>query len=89
MDKKKPERTCMACNNKKEKQDLLRIVKSKEGIIEVDITGKKNGKGAYICKTEECLNKLVKAKRLEKVFKKEINNELYENITSILNSLPE
>ena len=48
--KKKPERTCMACNEQKEKQELLRIVRSKEGIIEVDLTGKKSGRGAYICK---------------------------------------
>jgi len=81
--KKKPERTCIACNNKKDKQELLRIVKSKEGIIDVDISGKKNGKGAYICKNEECLNKLIKTKRLEKVFEKEIDIEIYENIRRI------
>lgn len=84
MIKKKPLRTCMACNEQKEKQELLRIVKSKEGIIEPDVTGKKNGRGAYICKNEECLNKLIKSKRLERIFEKEISPELYESIRGVI-----
>ncbi len=82
--KKKPLRTCMACNEQKEKQELLRIVKSKEGIIEPDLTGKKNGRGAYICKNEECLNKIIKSKRLERIFEKEISLELYESIRGVI-----
>jgi len=82
--KKKPLRTCMACNEQKEKNELLRIVKSKEGIIEPDLTGKKNGRGAYICKNEECLNKLIKSKRLERIFEKEISSELYESIRGVI-----
>lgn len=82
--KKKPARTCMACNEQKEKQELLRIVKSKEGIIEIDLTGKKSGRGAYICKNEECLDKVIKSKRLERVFEKEISSELYENIRGVI-----
>lgn len=74
----------MACNLQKEKQDLLRIVKSKEGTIEVDLTGKKSGRGAYICKSEECLNKVIKSKRLERVFEKEISSELYESIRGVI-----
>ena len=84
MQKKKPERTFIVCRTQREKKDLLRIVKSKEGIIEVDLTGKKNGRGAYICKNEECLNKLIKTKRLEKVFEKEISENLYESIRGII-----
>jgi len=84
LQKKKPERTCIVCRTQREKKDLLRIVKSKEGIIEVDLTGKKNGRGAYICKNEECLNKLIKTKRLEKVFEKEISENLYESIRGII-----
>ena len=80
MQKKKPLRTCMGCNEPKEKNELLRIVKSKEGEISVDLTGRKNGRGAYICFNEECLNKLIKSKRLEKVFDMQISNEIYENI---------
>ena len=84
INKKKPARTCMACNDQKEKNELLRIVKSKEGIIEVDLTGKKSGRGAYICKNEDCLNKIIKSKRLEKVFEKEISAELYESIRGVV-----
>ena len=84
MIKKKPLRTCMACNEQKEKNELLRIVKSKEGIIEPDLSGKKNGRGAYICKNEECLNKLIKSKRLERIFEKEISSELYESIRGVI-----
>lgn len=84
MIKKKPLRTCMACNEQKEKKELLRIVKSKEGIIEPDLTGKKNGRGAYICKNEECLNKLIKSKRLERIFEKEISSKLYESIRGVI-----
>ena len=74
----------MACNEQKEKKELLRIVKSKDGIIEPDITGKKNGRGAYICKNEECLNKLIKSKRLEKLFESQISSELYESIRGVI-----
>ena len=81
--KKKPERTCMACNEQKEKQELLRIVKSKDGIIDVDLTGKKSGRGAYICKNEACLDKIIKLKRLERVFEQEINSEIYESLEQI------
>lgn len=82
--KKQPARTCMACNEQKDKKDLLRIVKSKDGIIEVDLTGKKNGRGAYVCKNEECLNKLIKSKRLDRLFGQEVPNEIYENIRGVI-----
>lgn len=82
--KQKPERTCIVCNIQNEKKELLRIVKSKEGIIEVDLSGKKNGRGAYICKKEECLNKLIKTKKLEKAFKQEISEEIYESIRGVI-----
>lgn len=84
MIKKKPLRTCMGCNNPKEKQELLRIVKSKEGDISVDLTGKKNGRGAYICKDEECLKKLKKSKRLDRVFEVPVSDEIYENIRGVI-----
>ena len=74
----------MACNEQKEKKDLLRIVKSKDGMIQIDLTGKKNGRGAYICKSEECLEKLIKSKRLEKIFEMQISSELYENIRGVI-----
>lgn len=74
----------MGCNEAKEKQELLRIVKSKDGSIEVDLTGKKNGRGAYICKSEECLNKVIKSKRLQRVLEQEISTEIYENLRGVI-----
>ena len=63
---------------------MIRIVKSKDGIVEIDLTGKKNGRGAYICKNEECLNKIIKTKRIEKVFEQSIDQNLYENLRGVI-----
>lgn len=82
--KKKPQRTCMACNVQKDKIELLRIVKPKGEEIQVDPSGKKNGRGAYICKSEECLEKIKKSKRLERIFEQEISQELYEVIRGVI-----
>ncbi|MBO5397712.1 MAG: YlxR family protein [Clostridia bacterium] len=82
--KKKPTRTCMACNEKKEKQELLRVVRTVEGNVEADLTGKKNGRGAYICKSEDCLNKVIKSKKLERILEKEISPEIYESIRGVI-----
>ena len=66
MPKKIPQRTCMGCQTKKDKRDLVRIVRSPAGEISVDLPGKKPGRGAYICHDLECLNQVVKSKRLER-----------------------
>ena len=79
-----PLRRCIACNEQKEKKDLLRIVRNKEGILEIDLSGKKNGRGAYICKKEECLNKIKKTKRLEKVLNINIDEQFYESIRGVI-----
>ena len=78
-----PLRRCMGCNEKKEKEELIRIVKINNN-VEIDLTGKKEGRGAYICKNEDCLNKVIKNRRLSKSFKIEISQELYEEIRGIL-----
>ena len=83
--KKQPQRRCTACNEQKDKKDLLRIVRTTEETVEVDETGKKNGRGAYICKSEECLNKLIKSKRLESIFEMKIDDSVYEEIRKIFN----
>ena len=83
--KKLPQRTCMGCNAKKEKKELIRIVKNSNGEINIDPTGKMEGRGTYICKNEECLNKVIKNKRITKVFEKEITNETYERIREYIN----
>jgi len=68
----------MGCQAKKEKRDLVRIVRSPEGEISVDLTGKKPGRGAYICPNLDCLNKVVKSKRLERSLETPISEALYE-----------
>ncbi len=82
--KKQPERTCMGCNEKKTKKELIRIVKNKENEISIDRTGKMPGRGAYICDDIQCLEKLIKSKRLEKVFDIKISNEIYENLRGVI-----
>lgn len=78
--KKGPQRTCIGCNQKKDKKDLIRIVKNKENEITIDRTGKKDGRGAYICDDEKCLEKLIKSKRLERTFEISIPDEIYESL---------
>ena len=80
MPKKIPQRTCMACQEKEDKRDLVRIVRSPEGEISVDLTGKKPGRGAYICPNLECLNKVIKSKRLERSLETAISQEIYESL---------
>ncbi len=82
--KKVPQRSCMGCNEKKDKKDLIRIVKNKEGIINIDKTGKLEGRGAYICDNIECLEKVIKSKRLERVFETKIDDEIYNNLRGVI-----
>lgn len=82
--KKEPQRTCMGCNEKKGKHELIRIVKNKENEISIDKTGRKEGRGAYICDNEKCLEKVVKSKRLEKVFEVKITQEIYESLRGVI-----
>ena len=82
--KKQPQRTCMGCNEKKDKKELIRIVKNKNNEISVDRTGKKEGRGAYICDDVNCLDKLIKSKRLERVFEIPISKEIYESLRGVI-----
>ena len=82
--KKIPLRTCMGCNDKKPKKELIRIVKNKDGIITIDETGKQEGRGAYIRNNIDCLEKVVKSKRLERALEKEISQDVYENLKKII-----
>ena len=82
--KKIPERTCIGCNETKPKKELLRIVKDKENTISIDLTGKKNGRGAYICARTECLDKAIKSNRLSKVFEQDIDKEIYEDLRDVI-----
>ena len=84
MGKKPILRRCVACGEQKEKNELIRIVKPKDEEIQVDLNRKKNGRGAYICKNEECLKKIIKTKKLERDFEIEINENFYENLRGII-----
>lgn len=82
--KKIVQRTCMGCNLKKDKRELIRLVFNKNGEMFVDETGKAEGRGAYICDDIKCLEKAIKTKRLERVFETKINEELYENLRGVI-----
>ena len=84
--KKIPLRMCTGCMEMKPKKELIRVVKTPEGEVSVDLTGKKSGRGAYVCKNAECLEKAFKAKRLSRnldvVIDEEIYNRLREEIVN-------
>lgn len=82
--KRQPQRTCMGCNEKKDKKDLIRIVKNKQNEINIDRTGKLEGRGAYICDNIECLEKAIKTKRIERVFEQKIPEEIYEKLRGVM-----
>lgn len=83
--KKIPQRTCMGCGLKKDKTELIRIVKSSQGDINIDKTGKQNGRGAYICNNIGCLEKVIKSKKLDKVFEMKLSDEIYNNLRNLIN----
>ena len=83
--KKIPMRTCVVTNERFPKGELLRIVKTPEGEIKPDLTGKLNGHGAYIKKDEEVLNKAIKTKALARHLECEIDDSVYEEIRKIIN----
>lgn len=78
--KKIPLRKCTGCDEMKPKKELIRIVKSPEGEISLDRTGRSPGRGAYICPDAECLKKARKARRLEKAFSSPIPEEVYDSL---------
>lgn len=81
MDKQKEKiRMCIVCRGQSDKKTLLRIVKNKDGEIFVDLSGKANGRGAYVCKEKECYAKLCKQKALNRAFKCDVPQEVYLKI---------
>ena len=77
------QRTCIGCNTKKNKNDLIRIVKY-NNIIEIDANGKKPGRGAYICKNIDCLEMAIKKRKLEKNFSCKVNENIYEDLRGVI-----
>ena len=80
MAKKIPLRQCVGCGEMKGKRDMLRILRTAENEICLDATGKKNGRGAYICRSRDCLVRARKNKGLERSFKMSIPNEVYDTL---------
>jgi predicted RNA-binding protein YlxR (DUF448 family) len=78
--RKIPLRMCTGCMEMKPKKELIRVVKSPEGEVSVDITGKKSGRGAYICKSIECFEKSVKTKRLSRNLDVTIDEKIYNKL---------
>lgn len=79
-----PQRTCIGCNSQKDKKDFIRIVKDNQNNISIDKTGKANGRGAYICDNVECLEKAIKNKKIEKSFKMNIDEKVYEELRAVM-----
>ena len=80
MAKKIPLRQCVGCGEMKSKKEMMRVLKTPEEQIILDVTGKKNGRGAYLCKSAECLKKARKNKGLERSFKMSIPAEVYDSL---------
>ena len=80
MPKKIPQRMCLGCREHKDKKDLVRVVRSPEGEVSVDLTGRKNGRGAYICRSKDCLKKARKQKAISKALNCEITDEVFEQL---------
>lgn len=87
--KKIPMRMCLGCNEMKPKMELIRVVRSPEGDISLDFKGKAAGRGAYICRSTECLEKARKARRFEKSFSCRIEESVYEVMMDELGKEPQ
>ena len=75
MMKKVPMRMCVACREMKPKKELIRVVRTPEGEVVADLTGRKNGRGAYLCRSEACLSKAVKTRALERALEQPLSEE--------------
>ncbi len=87
MQKKKPQRTCIVCKGEADKKSLVRIVRTPQGTVELDLTGKKSGRGAYVCKDEGCFSKLKKGKFLTRALKIEVSEETYDKLIEELKTI--
>ena len=86
--KKIPMRMCVGCREMKPKKELLRVVRSPEGEISFDLTGRKPGRGAYVCHSQECLLRAVKQKQLERTFSAPISDEVRDALTAQIADIP-
>ena len=79
-ERKIPVRMCAGCGEHKPKADLMRIVRDSDGNLSLDLTGKKNGRGAYLCRSLDCLQKARKSKRIDRTFEVSIPDAIYDKI---------
>ena len=86
--RKIPMRMCVGCREMKPKRELLRVVRSPEGEISFDLTGRKPGRGAYVCRSVECLNQAIKKKQLERAFSAPVSESVRESLASQMPQLP-
>ena len=80
MQKKIPQRQCMGCRERKAKRELIRVVRSPEGVVSLDFGDNKNGRGAYICPNPECLKKAIRSKALDRSLEVTIPEEVYQRL---------
>ena len=80
MHKKIPQRQCMGCQERKDKKALIRVVRTPEGQVQLDFSGKLNGRGAYLCPNPECLKKAIRSKVLERKLEAAIPQEIYDRL---------
>lgn len=85
--KKVPMRKCLGCMQSFPKKDLIRVVRTPENEVCVDLTGKKSGRGAYLCKSKVCLKKAVKARRIQSNLEVQISDELIESLSKELEEI--
>jgi len=85
--KRIPQRKCIGCGVSKNKSDLIRVVRSPENEISIDLKGKKSGRGAYICRDENCLKKAVKAKRFDRSLEVNISDDILESLLNQIKDL--
>ena len=78
--RKIPMRQCLGCNEHKQKREMLRVLRTPEGEVVLDLTGKKSGRGAYICPKKTCFAKARKSKRIENILECKISEELYDEM---------
>ena len=87
--KKIPQRQCLGCNEHKPKSELLRVIRTPEGEIVLDFTGKRSGRGAYICKSKTCLTRARKSRRIDKNLECTVPEEVYDRMEKELEAYGE
>ncbi len=85
--KKIPQRKCVGCQEMKGKKEMLRILRTESGEIVLDTTGRKNGRGAYLCYSRECFEKAVKSRGLERALKMAVTSETYEELKKEIDAI--